>query len=95
MPPRIAVPPSGVSTSPISDSTPMKTQRRGKSSRLTISATVWPVTGEPTGMRTSNTTRSPLPTLMRELISGYSRDMRKEFTRMSASLWTLVAPTSR
>jgi hypothetical protein len=73
----------------------MNTQRRGKSLLRTIAETFWPSTGDPGGMATSKAAMSPLPTCMIAPISGYSIEVRKELTRISASLWILVAPTRR
>ena len=93
-PPLTTVLPS-VTSRPVAVSTPMKRHGRGKSACRTISAMVLPATGEAAGSCSSNTTRSPLPTGMRAPISGDSMEVRNEPTRMSASLWILVAPTSR
>ena len=94
MPPCTTVLPSATSR-PVAVSTPMKRHGRGKSCWRTISAIVRPETGAAAGSFSSKTTSSAFPTGIRAPISGYSIEVRKEPTRMSASLWILVAPTRR
>jgi hypothetical protein len=73
----------------------MNTQPPGNVSSLASSAMVRPTTSASKGTWISHATRSPLPIGISAPTAGKSIEVRNELTRMSASLCTLVAPTSR